>query len=46
MPGFGVGGDSPPRYRDTWIHPFRIGNAYSILADLGRVRFEDEDGQE
>ncbi len=46
MPGFGVGGDNPPRYRDTWIHPFRIGNAYSILADLGRVRFEDNDGEE
>ncbi len=36
-PGFGVGGDAPPRYEGRYLHPFRIGNAYSLMAGVGRV---------
>ncbi|REJ74579.1 MAG: hypothetical protein DWQ34_06775 [Planctomycetota bacterium] len=38
MPGFGDSEASPPDYSGTYLHPFRISNAYSFLSDLGRVR--------
>ena len=37
IPGFGIEGDSPPRYDDIYLHPFRIANAYQLMAGLGRV---------
>lgn len=46
MPGFGLDVDAAPRYRRQYLHPFRLANLYSVLADLGRVRFEDPDAAE
>ncbi|NOJ81443.1 hypothetical protein [Myxococcus xanthus] len=37
MPGFGISGEAPPSYQGSWMHPFRVMNAYSALSDLGKV---------
>lgn len=38
MPGENrMDSDSPPVWQDTYLHPFKIPNAYSILGDLGQV---------
>jgi hypothetical protein len=39
MPGFGDVHEEPPLF-DSYLHSFRIPNAYSMLADLGVVRAE------
>jgi hypothetical protein len=46
LPGFGVGGDQPPVHAPTFLHPFRIRNAYALLAGLGEVSLEAPDGEE
>jgi len=46
MPGFGIEGEDPPEYAGAYLHPFRISNAYSFLADLGRVSLAISDGEE
>jgi hypothetical protein len=46
LPGFAIGGELPPEYDQRFIHPFRIVNAYSLLADLGEVNLEPSDGQD
>ena len=47
MPGENrVSGDAPPVWKDTYLHPFKISNAYAMLRDLGRVRLEDPDAEE
>ncbi len=46
LPGFGVGGDQPPSHGPAFLHPFRIRNAYALLAGLGEVRLEAPDGEE
>ena len=33
MPGFGDSSDEPPEFNE-YIHPFRVTNAYSLLADF------------
>jgi hypothetical protein len=46
LPGFGDVGEEPTWY-DYYLHPFRITNAYSMLADLKLVPEKDEeDGEE
>ena len=35
MPGFGDAGEEPPEFGD-YLHPFRVTNTYSLLADLDR----------
>ncbi|WP_309893778.1 hypothetical protein [Archangium sp.] len=37
MPGFGIAGEAPPSYQGSWMHPFRVVNAYSALRDLGEI---------
>jgi len=47
MPGENrVSGDAPPVWKDTYLHPFKVSNAYAILRDLGRVRLGDRDAEE
>ncbi len=47
MPGENrVGGDSPPVWQETYLHPFKIPNAYSVLGDLGQVVVEERDAEE
>ena len=47
MPGENrVNGDQLPVRQDTYLHPFKISNAYAILGDLGRVSLEDQDAEE
>jgi hypothetical protein len=47
MPGENrVSGDAPPVWKDTYLHPFKLSNAYAILRDLGRVRLGDQDAEE
>jgi hypothetical protein len=42
MPGeHRVDGDSPPVWKNTYLHPFKIPNAYSLLGDLGDVALEN-----
>jgi hypothetical protein len=36
--------EAPPVWQDTYLHPFKIPNAYSILADLRQVTIGDRDG--
>jgi len=45
MPGFGFDGEDLPLYSAVYLHPFRVRNMYSFLADLGRVRMEVDDGE-
>jgi hypothetical protein len=46
LPGFGIGGDQPPDHGPAFLHPFRIRNAYALLAGLGEVSLEAPDGEE
>ena len=47
IPGFGDTDEEPWAHDGTYLHPFRVTNAYSFLADLGRVRrIEVRDGEE
>ena len=47
MPGFGDNSEQPFEHDESFIHPFRVSNAYSLLADLGQVRgIEVTDGSE
>jgi hypothetical protein len=46
LPGFGLGGELPPEYGPTFIHPFRIVNAYALLSELGEVSLELSDGED
>lgn len=45
VPGFGVGGDAPQYYEGTFLHPFRIKNAYSFLRELKLLRTGHNHGQ-
>lgn len=38
--------DAPPAWHDTYLHPFKIPNAYSILRDLRQVAIEVRDAEE
>jgi hypothetical protein len=45
MPGFGDTGEAPPNLGE-YVHPFRVVNTYSLLADLNprfRVRAGSSD---
>ena len=45
--GFDDTDEKPWTYDGSYLHPFRVTNAYSFLADLGRVRrIEVRDGEE
>jgi hypothetical protein len=46
LPGFGVGGDQPPAHGPAFLHPFRVVNAYALLARLGETSLEAPDGEE
>jgi hypothetical protein len=47
MPGFGNVDDERPSTDEGYLHPFRVANAYSFLADLHMVpAVEDFDGEE
>jgi hypothetical protein len=47
MPGENrVPGDAPPDFKNTYLHPFKVTNAYALLGDLGRVRLEDRYAEE
>ena len=47
LPGFGDSNDKPWAYGGEYLHPFRVTNAYSLLADLGRMpRIEVPDAEE
>lgn len=47
MPGFGNAGNDPSLNEEAYLHPFRVANAYSFLADLKVVpAVEDFDGEE
>jgi hypothetical protein len=47
MPGENrISSDAPPVLKDTYLHPFKIPNAYALLRDLGRVRLEGPNGEE
>lgn len=41
-----VSGDALPDLKDTYLHPFKVSNAYAILRDLGQVHLEDLDAEE
>jgi hypothetical protein len=36
-PGFGIGGELPPRHEGRYLHPFRISNAYALMSGIGQV---------
>jgi hypothetical protein len=38
IPGFGDNREAPWSHDGTYLHPFRVTNAYSLLGDLGRIR--------
>ena len=47
MPGFGDSNEKPWAFAGDYLHPFRVTNAYSFLADLGRIpRIEVPDAEE
>lgn len=47
IPGFGDSNEKPWAYDGEYLHPFRVTNAYSFLADLGRIpRIEVPDAEE
>lgn len=47
IPGFGDSSEAPWKHDGTYLHPFRVTNAYSFLADLDRIpRTEVLDGEE
>ena len=37
MPGYGDNSEAPLAYDGAYLHPFRVTNAYSFLADLKRI---------
>ncbi len=41
LPGFGDSSEEPPTFDGSFLHPFRVLNAYSFLRDLGQVRFQE-----
>ena len=43
LPGFGFDSDGPPIRVGGYIPPFRVTNAYSMLADLGLVKWKADD---
>jgi hypothetical protein len=46
MPGENrVSADAPPVWQDTYLHPFKIPNAYSLLGDLRQVAIEVRDAE-
>lgn len=46
-PGFGNVDDESPSTDEGYLHPFRVANAYSFLADLNMVpAMEGFDGEE
>ena len=45
MPGFGEASDGPPQPRVTYLHTFRVPNAYSFLGELGLSGVEVPDGE-
>lgn len=38
LPGFGDNRETPWAHDGTYLHPFRVTNAYSLLGDLGRIK--------
>jgi hypothetical protein len=47
MPGeTRVDPEAPPVWQDSYLHPFKIPNAYSLLGGLGQVAIQDPDGEE
>ena len=47
MPGENrVAAEAPPVWRDAYLHPFKIQNAYSMLGDLGQVTIEVRNAEE
>jgi len=46
MPGFGLASAAPPQSQVTYLHTFRIPNAYSFLGELGLSGVEVLDGEE
>jgi DNA-binding transcriptional ArsR family regulator len=47
MPGENrVSGAELPQWRNEYLHPFKIPNAYALLGDLGQVRREVHDAEE
>jgi hypothetical protein len=46
MPGFGDSSEEPWTFDGSYLHPFRVTNAYSLLGDLGRVEIEVQNGEE
>lgn len=47
MPGENrVSADALPILEKTYLHPFKIQNAYAFLGDLGQVRVEDRNAEE
>ncbi|MEW6260229.1 MAG: hypothetical protein AB1547_10030 [Thermodesulfobacteriota bacterium] len=45
LPGFGLASDVPPLLQVTYLHTFRVPNAYSFLAELGLSGLEVPDGE-
>ena len=47
MPGEArVDPEALPIWQGSYLHPFKIPNAYSLLGDLGRVTIQDPNGEE
>jgi hypothetical protein len=47
IPGFSDSSEEPWKHDGTYLHPFRVTNAYSFLSDLGRIpRTEVLDAEE
>ncbi len=47
MPGdYRANGPAPPVWEGTYLHPFKIQNAYSMLRELQLVKIEDGDARE
>lgn len=47
MPGYGDNSEAPSAYDGAYLHPFRVTNAYSFLADLKRIsKVEVPDAEE
>lgn len=45
LPGFGYAADAPPEPKVTYLHTFRVPNAYSFLGELGLVSLGVPDGE-
>jgi hypothetical protein len=47
IPGFGDNSETPWAHDGTYLHPFRVTNAYSLLGDLGHItKIEVPDAEE